>query len=183
MLIGLTGKYAAGKGTVAEALKTRGFSYHSCSDILREELRRRGVAESREALLALGNELRRAGGPGELARRLTPRLADGGSHIVDSIRNPAEVEALRELEGFILIAVDASPEIRFTRLRARARIGDPETYEAFQELEARELVSDDPTTQQLNATLALADHRLQNDEGIDELHLALNQLLTQLESA
>ena len=36
MLIGLTGKYAAGKGTVAELLKEQGFAYHSCSDILRE---------------------------------------------------------------------------------------------------------------------------------------------------
>ncbi|MGB0589424.1 MAG: AAA family ATPase [Myxococcota bacterium] len=180
MLIGLTGKYAAGKGTVAEALKAQGFGYHSCSDILREELRARGVAESRESLLALGNELRRAGGPGELARRLTPRLQDGANHIVDSIRNPAEVEALRTLQGFVLIAVDASPEVRFTRLRARARIGDPETYEAFQALEARELASDDPTTQQLTATIALADHHLQNDAGVDELHDALTRLLTML---
>jgi dCMP deaminase len=183
MLIGLTGKYAAGKGTVAEALKARGFGYHSCSDILREELRARGVAESREALLALGNELRRAGGPGELARRLTPRLADGADHIVDSIRNPAEVEALRELDGFVLLAVDASPDVRFTRLRARNRIGDPETYAAFQALEDRELVSDDPTTQQLNATIALADHHLHNDGEIGELHATLAALLTQLGSA
>jgi dCMP deaminase len=180
MLIGLTGKYAAGKGTVAEALQRRGFGYHSCSDVLREELAVRGLAESREALLALGNELRRAGGPGELARRLTPRLVDGADHIVDSIRNPAEVEALRELEGFVLIAVDACPQARFTRLRARDRIGDPVTYEAFQALEQRELESDDPTTQQLNATIALADHYLQNDGGVDDLHHALGSLLAAL---
>ncbi len=180
MLIGLTGKYAAGKGTVADALKARGFRYHSCSDILREELAKRGVPESREALLSLGNELRRAGGAGELARRLTPRLRDGGDHIVDSIRNPAEVEALRALSGFVLIAVDASQEVRFERLRARARIGDPETFEAFCELEARELKSDDPTTQQLLATIALADHALHNNRGIDELYTDLEHLMSKL---
>ena len=183
MLIGLTGKYAAGKGTVAEALKARGYSYHSCSDILREELAKRGVAESREALLALGNELRRAGGPGELAKRLRPRLEDGKDHIVDSIRNPAEVEALKALPGFVLIVVDASAEVRFERLRKRARIGDPETFEAFCELEERELKSDDPTTQQLLATIALADHALRNDEGIAELHASLEGLLHQLGAA
>ena len=183
MLIGLTGKYAAGKGTVAELLKERGFAYHSCSDILREELAARGVPESREALLALGNELRRAGGAGELARRLTPRLQDGNDHIVDSIRNPAEVEALRELSGFVLISVDASPEVRFERLRKRARIGDPETFEAFQALEQRELQSDDPTTQQLRATIELADHHLSNDLGIDVLHQAMDALLDTLAAA
>ena len=179
-MIGLTGKYAAGKGTVAEVLKGRGFSYHSCSDVLREELAARAVTESREALLALGNELRRAGGPGELARRLTPRLKDGGDHIVDSIRNPAEVEALRELAGFVLLVVDAAPEVRFQRLRARARIGDPETFEAFHALEQRELVSDDPTTQQLNATIALADHALMNDGPLEELEQAVEDLLAKL---
>lgn len=182
MLIGLTGKYAAGKGTVADVLKARGFGYHSCSDILREELAHRGVAESREALLALGNELRRAGGPGELARRLVPRLQDGGDHIVDSIRNPAEVEALRALEGFVLLSVDALPQTRFERLRLRARIGDPETFEAFVALEERELVSDDPTTQQLNATIALADHTLMNDAGMEELERSVSALLEQLAS-
>ena len=183
MLIGLTGKYAAGKGTVAEMLKRRGFGYHSCSDVLREELAARGVTESREALLALGNELRRAGGPGELARRLQPRLCDGGDHIVDSIRNPAEVEALRELEGFVLIVVDASPAVRFERLRLRARIGDPETFEAFTALEQRELVSDDPTTQQLTATIALADHVVMNDGGMDDLEAVVNALLNELGQA
>ena len=183
MLIGLTGKYAAGKGTVAEVLKARGFGYHSCSDVLREELAARGVTESREALLALGNELRRVGGPGELVKRLAPRLLDGGDHIVDSIRNPAEVEALRRLHGFVLVAVDAAPEVRFTRLRLRARIGDPETFEAFQALEERESVSDDPTTQQLIATIALADHWLQNDGGIEALKAAVGELIGQLESA
>ncbi len=183
MLIGLTGKYAAGKGTLAELLKGRGFGYHSCSDVLREELAARGVPESREALLELGNALRRQGGPGELARRLKPRLDDGGDHIVDSIRNPAEVEVLREMEGFVLIVVDAAPEVRFERLRKRARIGDPETFEAFQRLEAKELESSDPTTQQLLGTIALADYALRNDHGVEELHIAMEALLETLGQA
>ena len=85
MIIGLTGKFAAGKGTVAEVLTARGFRYHSLSDVLREELAARGIAESREALTAVGNELRRDGGPDVLARRIQARLQDGGDHIVDSI--------------------------------------------------------------------------------------------------
>lgn len=176
-VIGLTGKYAAGKGTVADTLIARGYAYHSCSDVLREELELRGIPESRPALLELGNELRRAGGPGELARRLAPRLVDGGHHIVDSIRNPAEVEALRQLPGFVLLVVDADPRVRFTRLRLRARQGDPETFEEFAELEARETESDDPTTQQLRATMALADHMIMNDGSVADLADALDAAL------
>ena len=37
-IIGLTGRNAAGKGTVATMLKKRSFEYHSLSDTLRNEL-------------------------------------------------------------------------------------------------------------------------------------------------
>lgn len=180
MIVGLTGKFAAGKGTVAERLMALGYRYHSLSDILREELAARGVAEGRDALREIGNELRQAGGPGALARRLLDRLSDGGNHIVDSIRNPAEVVELRHVAGFVLLAIDAPARVRFERLRARDRIGDPETWEAFQEMEAAELQSDDPTTQQLLATLALADHELQNGGPLPELEARLGDLLKRL---
>ena len=42
MIIGLTGKNAAGKGEVARFLQDKGFYYHSLSDVLREELKKRG---------------------------------------------------------------------------------------------------------------------------------------------
>ncbi len=182
MIIGLTGKYAAGKGTVAETLEARGFRYHSLSDILREELRARGLEESRERLLAVGNELRRAGGPGALAERLVRRISDGGDHIVDSIRNPAEVLVLREAPAFHLLSIDAAPRVRFERLRARDRIGDPTTWESFQALEAKETASDDPTTQQLAATIALSDRVVDNSGTADELRGAVEALLAELGS-
>lgn len=169
MIVGLTGKFAAGKGTVADHLKEQGFRYHSLSDVLREELAARGVPESREALLAVGNELRRDGGPDVLARRIQGRLLDGADHIVDSIRNPAEVAALREVPGFFLLGVDADRRIRFERLIARGRQGDPETFEQFVALEDQETHSTDPSTQRLHATFALADEVVANDADVDEL--------------
>lgn len=180
MIIGLTGKYAAGKGTVAEVLIERGFRYHSLSDIIREELAASGQIESREALLAMGNALRRDGGPGVLAERLLGRLRDG-DHIVDSIRNPAEVIALRTLAGFTLIAVDADPRVRFERLKGRARIGDPTEWEAFAALEAKETQSADPRAQQVAATLAMADRVIMNDGDMAALHASVEALLGQLQ--
>ncbi|MCA9518616.1 MAG: AAA family ATPase [Myxococcales bacterium] len=177
MIIGLTGKFAAGKGTVAEVLTARGFRYHSLSDVLREELAARGIAESREALTAVGNELRRDGGPDVLARRIQARLQDGGDHIVDSIRNPAEVAALREVPGFFLLGVDADRAVRFERLRARARQGDPTTFEQFAALEDKETHSVDPTTQRLAATFDLADEVVRNDGPIDALHAAVLEVV------
>ena len=182
MIIGLTGKFAAGKGTVAEYLGRRGFAYHSLSDVIREELRARGIAESRENLTAVGNELRRAEGPAALAGRIAGRLRDGRSHIVDSIRNPAEVEVLREVPGFFMVGVDADPRVRFERLVRRARQGDPETFEQFAALEERETHSTDPTNQQLRATWALVDEVVMNDGSVAELEEAVGVLLARREA-
>ena len=178
MIIGLTGKYAAGKGTVAEVLMNRGFRYHSLSDVLRDELATRGKPESREALLEVGNALRREGGAGVLAERILERL-DEGLHLVDSIRNPLEVAALRRRSDFVLLGVDAAPRVRFERLLSRARIGDPTTWEQFSTLEARELESDDPTTQQLRRTFDLVDHVIMNDGTIEELRAQVEAWMTQ----
>lgn len=179
MIVGLTGKYAAGKGTIAELLLERGFLYHSLSDVLRSELATRGVPESREALLAIGNELRTQGGPGALAERIA-QLLDDGDHIVDSIRNPAEVIALRRRDDFVLIGVDADQQTRFARLRGRGRAGDPARWEDFVALEAAETESDDPTKQQLKKTFELADHVVMNDAGVAELRASVHALLEQL---
>ena len=59
MIIGLTGKNAAGKGEVAEYLKKKGFVYYSLSDVIREEATEKGLEHSRENLINLGNELRK----------------------------------------------------------------------------------------------------------------------------
>jgi dephospho-CoA kinase len=174
VVIGLTGANAAGKGEVALYLATLGFRLHSLSDIVREEALARGLGVSREHLIRVGNELRRAGGPGALAERILPRL--GARDVVDSIRNPGEVEVLRRSKGFLLLAVDASVEVRFARSLARGREGDPLTLEGFQERE-REENSSDPAAQRLLATFRLADRTVLNDGTIDDLRARIDLAL------
>jgi len=179
MIVGLTGKFAAGKGTVAEVLGRQGFRYHSLSDVIRDELKARGIPESRENLTDTGNALRRAEGPAALALGIARKIAadPGRDHIVDSIRNPAEVEVLRTIPGFFMIGVDADPRVRFERLRARDRQGDPTTFEQFAALEEREVHSSDPSTQQLLATWSLVDEALANDGTLDELERAVEAVV------
>ena len=50
MLIGLTGRNAAGKGEVAEYLKNKSFYYYSLSDVIRDEIRSRGQQPTRDVL-------------------------------------------------------------------------------------------------------------------------------------
>ena len=180
LVFGITGPNAAGKGEVASFLESRGFRLHSLSDVVREEAATRGLAPLREHLIRIGNELRAGGGAGVLARRLLPRI--GARDVVDSIRNPAEVEVLRGIDGFVLLGVRASTEVRFRRSLARKRPGDPQSLEEFRERERQENRVD-PTGQQLDATFALADRIVENENGLDALHGNVDALLREYEGA
>jgi dephospho-CoA kinase len=178
LIIGLTGPNAAGKGAAAAALKSLGFIYHSLSDAVRDAAILRGRTTDRDDLILTGNELRREGGAGILAELTLPKL--GARDIVDSIRNPAEVEVLRRLPGFHLLGVTALPEARFERARQRQGRGDAvASLRSFLDKEAEENTAD-PSAQQLSATLALADHLIDNDGTIDDLHLGIRQFVAQL---
>ena len=177
LVLGITGPNAAGKGEVSAYLRTRGFAVHSLSDIVREEAATRGLPPEREHLIRIGTLLREQSGLGVLAERLIPRL--GARDVVDSIRNPAEVEVLRRAPGFVLVGVDAPAELRFARSRRRARPGDPESFEQFSARERQEN-SDNPAGQQLRATFALADRLVGNDGDLDALHREVDALLDAL---
>lgn len=174
LVVGLTGPNAAGKGEAANYLVSRGFVYHSLSDIIREEAASRGLPPTRENLIEIGNSLRRSGGAGVLAERTLPRLA--GRDVVDSIRNPAEVEALRRDPDFLLLAVDAPLETRWARARARMRPGDGDSLEEFAAREARERGSD-PAAQQIHRTIEMADLRVDNSGTLPDLHARVEEAL------
>jgi dephospho-CoA kinase len=80
------------------------------------------------------------------------------------------------------LGVDADAKVRFERLIARDRQGDPVSWEEFQRLEAKETLSADPRAQQLTETFAMREHLLMNDGGVDELETRLAQWLESLAS-
>src|SRR5215510_4627705 len=156
MVIGLTGRNAAGKGEVAKYLQTKSFYYYSLSDAIREELRARKMKVTGEALIEVGNELRQRFGPGVLADRILQHTQPDRNYVIDSIRNPAEVAVFRKGKNFRLILVDAPVVVRFERTVARGRESDPTTFEAFVALDNREAAGDD-TSQNLIKVEQLVD--------------------------
>ncbi len=177
MIFGVAGPNGAGKGEIVTYLEARSFESFSLSDVIRRELARRGIEESRERLIEVGTELRAQGGSGVLAERAVEALESDRNYAIDSIRHPAEVEALRACgHPFKLIWVDADIETRFERLHERGRVGDPQTLEHLRTLEDREMGSDDPAAQQLLAVKELADFELRNDGELGSLHQAVRQV-------
>ncbi|MEZ4330415.1 MAG: deaminase [Myxococcota bacterium] len=168
MIIGVAGRNGAGKGELVHFLERRSFTPLSLSDVIRQELARRGLPETRERMIEVGQELRRRFGPGALAQQLLLQLLPDRNYAIDSIRHPVEVEILRHSgQPFHLVWIDAKLETRFERMRARGRSGDPTTVAELEALEGRERGSDDPNAQQLDAVEALADFRIANDDTLE----------------
>jgi len=139
-----------------------------------------GKPLTRENLVNRGNELRAKHGAGVLAVRLASQVEKGKHYTIVSIRNPAEVEELRKLPDFKLVYIHADKHTRFSRMKARARDGDPRTFDAFQRLESAEAANKDPAMQQLHLVIKMADRTLENNGDLKTFFDAADHLLPEL---
>ncbi len=139
-IIGLAGTNGSGKDTVGEILaKQYGYFFISVTDLLRVELKRRGLPVERQYMRALSAEWRREAGLGVLIDKAVeayePVKAQYKGLVMASLRNPGEADRLHELGG-TLVWTDADPQVRYGRVSAnahsRGRAGeDDKTYEEF----------------------------------------------------
>ena len=74
-----------------------------------------------------------------LAERVKAKLRPDQNYVIDSIRNPSEVAALRANGDFHLLRVDAPPEVRYERVVNRGGDRKPVSREEFVEQERREM--------------------------------------------
>jgi dephospho-CoA kinase len=174
MLIGLTGTNSAGKGEVAEYLKTKGFEYFSLSDEIRGIMAAEGIAPTRQNMIKQGAKLRSEKGLGYLAMLVLKKV--GKNAVVDSIRNIGEVEALKTRKDFFLIALDAPVALRFERAKARGRIGDGKTIEDFKEKQEKEMHGSG-AEQNLAGCMKMANYTIINDSTKEKLYKKIEEAL------
>jgi dephospho-CoA kinase len=184
-VVGLTGTIGSGKEIVKEIL-TLNFSCYSVSlsSMIRAELERKKKEFNRKSLQDEGNELRKKYGNFILAKLATDYLQkDKEMIIVDGIRNPGEVEYLKKTFGkkFVLVGVDAPKEMRWERIKARARKDDPKTWEEFVALDERDQgVGEDLFGQQVKRCLEMADVVFVNDGGLSQFKEKINSFVASL---
>ena len=177
--IGLTGPIAGGKGEVVKILIDKGFKHTSLSDRIRESLAGQGTEVTRTSMQNEGDRLRLEFGNSVLAAR-TLELLEGEERgvVIDSIRHPDEVLALKERK-VVMIGVTADQRTRFDRVRSRDRGGDPLTFDEFKSADDREIEGDDHRIN-LGGCLELADCVIENEGTIDELAEKVNGVLENL---
>lgn len=173
-LIGLTGTNSAGKGKAAAYLQKKGYTYYSLSDLIREELLRDGKDISRDNLIKKGNDLRKKLGSDILARLVMKKVK--GKAVIDSIRNPAEVDFLRNQKDFILLAIDAPVKLRYERAKKRGRNESASSLREFMKKEKEEMTIS-KKGQQLHRCMKMADTIIINDGTLEEFYQKLEEWL------
>lgn len=183
-IIGIAGTNGSGKDTVGSILaKEHGYYFLSVTDIMRAELKNRGVPVDREHMRELSAQWRREFGYGVLIDRAVEAYQKlGGEYsglAVASLRNPAEVDRVHELGG-VVWWLDADPLLRFTRIkmnaatRARAE-EDEKTFEEFLAEEKAEMhQSGDAATLNMSGVKDKSDIAMQN--GGNELSLLKQEI-------
>ncbi len=166
LVIGITGTLLSGKDTVSRILKEKGFQVIVLSDIVRDELRSKGMEINRKTMQDMGNDLRREHGGHVLAERALQKFQSYSAPLViNGIRNLDEIKYLRENSEFKLIGVDAPLETRWARLQARNRDAELLNHDKFVIDDARDRGFNEPLNgQQVGMCLVHADFLINNDE-------------------
>lgn len=182
LIIGITGTLGAGKGTIVDLLMNDfGFKHFSVRGYLIDEIIGRGMAVNRDTMTFVANDLRTKHSPSYITDQLFAQAkASGGNCIIESIRTPGEIYALRENPGFYLFAVDADAKTRYGRITYRNSETDQIDFDTFISNEEREMRSENPNHQNLSKCIALADYRFLNDGSIEELHYQVVTVLNKL---
>lgn len=174
IVIGVAGMPGAGKATVEEVFRKKGYPVVVMGDEVREEAKRRNLKPTPDNFGRLMLQIREEEGPAVLAKRCIPniRTADSDVVVVDGVRSPHEVDEFKKaFRNFILIAIDASPKTRFRRLRFRARSDDPKDWETFIARDKREL------NLGLGELIATADYVIVNEGKKGHIISELNRIL------
>ena len=169
LIVCITGMPGAGKSTIAESLRKKGFYVIAMGDVIREEARQRNLDPTDNNLGKLMLKLRDDLGPGAIAHLILRKINREDNStvrniVIDGIRGIAEVDILKSVGCVKLLAIHASTDKRFTHLKQRARSDDPSAVEEFASRDKREL------TVGISEAIALADETLSNNDlTVDQL--------------
>ena len=178
MYVGVTGTNASGKGEVVKILRRRGFVHYGFGELIRNALRDAGKEPTVENSRLFTNELRAQHGADYFAKLLLRKCEhDAPKHAVfESIRTLGELQTLKTLPRFLLIAVDAPRELRFERLLARGRHDGLDTFEAFSEAEDKQLEGK-AHEQHILDVMDQADIKVVNIGNLEELEAQIRDAL------
>lgn len=167
MIIGITGTLGAGKGTVVESLKAKGFAHYSTSGMFKAILESQNQVPKREAYTWLGDAFRSLGPAGPIEIQYEIAKHDSGDVIIESIHDVPEAAFLKQ-KGAYVLGVDTSLEVRYERITARKSEKDNVSFEEFKTIALHE--EEGGGKHNIRKVIEMADHTIMNNGSLEELH-------------
>lgn len=171
-----TGLLASGKGTAAKYLteKYQASSFRF-STMLRDVLKRLYMPDSRENMQMISQLLREGISQDIMSRVIAEDAASAQNNLVviDGARRMTDIEYLKKLSGFTLVAIEVDQKIRYQRLVIRNENpgDDKKTYEQFVQDETAEAEAEIPFI------MGQATIKINNNGSLEDLYKQLDQLI------
>lgn len=177
-IIAFVGMPASGKSEASAVARRLNIPVVNMGDVVREETARRGLSPTDENIGGTGTALRREEGMDAIARRCVPRIRSLASPVVvvDGTRNIDEVEHFKKQfgEDFKLVAIHTPLELRFERVRNRARSDDMDKIEELKRRDERE------KSWGLDKAIEAANITINNTDSLEKFHEEIEKLLRYL---
>jgi dephospho-CoA kinase len=178
IVVGLAGMPGSGKSLVVETAQELGYAIVNMGDVIREETSKLGLDLTPQNVGKVMLQLRADGGVAVVAQKCIPKIAlqENSKVLIDGLRSLHEVEAFKtHFAKFSIVAVHASPEMRFTRLSNRRRSDDSNGLAIFHERDTRELGVG------LGNVIAMAEQMIINDASVEEVKDRIATALRRIE--
>ena len=175
LVLGFAGFPGSGKSEATAIAQAQGFRVIAMGDVVRTYMRQQGLELSEHSVGLVATNLRRERGMDIIAKMCIPAIYAFHSEkvVIDGIRGIAEVNAYKKEfnDQFKLIAISASSEARFGRVRNRSRSDDTLDFESFRQKDDRELAWG------LKEALDSADFCISNKGTLQEFNSAVRRVL------
>ncbi len=170
-VIAFTGLPGSGKSEAVSVAGAMGIKVVRMGNRVREITEERGLELSDKNLGMVADEMRRKEGMNVWAKKCLPEIKND-IVVIDGIRNMEEVETFRQhVKNFILVAIHASPHIRYKRLMKRGRGDDSFLMGKLKERDEREL------RWGIGNVVAMADIIVTNEESLDNFKKKIRKIL------
>jgi dephospho-CoA kinase len=176
--LGVLGPAGSGKGFAAKYLaKKYGYNVINMGNIVRALARKEHIKPTRANLEKIGEKYAKVYGHDFVIEHAIERAMKSKKPvIIDGIRKPIQAKLAKQELNAKLILIDASPEVRFERMKKRRRANFPKTIEIFKKEEKQE-----EKFFNLKKTFSMCDYTLDNSKLSEkQLYLALDNLIRRI---